>query len=253
MAFNRRCTTVFQTGSWQCSAASAAWVLQSVGIPWGQDDVVEWLGGHISPALGLHEGSGRMLAALFRARGLDAGHAPLTWERAHEMAGQQPFCMSGGGWYHWSGVRGSDGEGLHLANPAPGWRGIGQYLDRDEWNRLGPWNAAWVRIEHRPVEHKVIQDRANEEKMSKHQDEVIAGLRDELAMRTRRDEELISTLGYIHGDILAAYRHACEGLQMALDAAQQAAPLREDIRNEAYGHLEALKAATNTLDVQTRP
>jgi len=238
MAYNKRCATVLQTGSWQCSAASAAWVLQSVGIPWGQDDVVEWLGGHISPALGLHEGSGRMLAELFRARGLDAGHAPLTWERAHAMAEQHPFCMSGGGWYHWSGVRGSDGRGLQLANPAPGWRGVGQYLDRDEWERLGPWNAAWVTIG---------------DKMSEHQDEVIGRLRDELAMRTRRDEELISTMGYIHGDILAAYRRACEGLQMALDAAEQLAPLREDIRGEAYGHLEAIKAATTALEVHTRP
>jgi hypothetical protein len=238
MAYNRRCDTVLQTGSWQCSAASAAWVLRSVGISWGQDDVVAWLGGHISPALGLHEGSGRMLAELFRGRGLNAGHAPLSWERAHAMAGQQPFCMSGAGWYHWSGVRGTDGRGLQLTNPAPGWRGVGQYLDRDDWERLGPWNAAWVTIE---------------DKMSEQQDEVINRLRGELAMRTRRDEELIGTMGYIHGEILAAYRHACEGLRLALDTAQGVAPLREDIRGEAYGDLEAIKAATKTLEVHTRP
>jgi hypothetical protein len=238
MAYNRQCVAVFQTGNWQCSAASAAWVLQSVGTSWGQDDVVQWLGEHISPELGLQEGSGRMLAELFKARGLDAGYAPLTWERALALAGRQPFCMSGGAWYHWSAVRGTDGQGLHLANPAPGWRGVGQYLDRDEWDRLGPWNAAWVTVR---------------DEMSTHQQEAIERLRRELATRTRRDEELISTMGYIHGDVLAAYRHACEGLQMALDAAQKLAPLREDIRKEAYSHLEAITAATNTLEVHTRP
>ena len=89
--------------------------------------------------------------------------------------------------------------------------------------------------------------------MSAQQQEAIERLRSELAMRTRRDEELISTMGYIHGDIIAAYRRAEQGLQMALDAAQKVAPLREDIRKEAYGHLEAIKAATNTLETHTRP
>jgi hypothetical protein len=229
---------VLQTGNWQCSAASAAWVLQSVGIAWGQDDVVGWLGGQISPALGLHEGSGRMLAELFEAQGLSASYGRLSWERALALAGRQPYCMSGGAWYHWSAVRGTDGRGLHLANPAPGWRGIGQYLDSDEWERLGPWNAAWVTVE---------------DKMSARQEEQIERMRSELAMRTRRDEELISTMGYIHGDIVAAFRDAHEGLRMALDAAHKLAPLREDIRSEAYGHLEAIAAATNSLETQTQP
>jgi hypothetical protein len=229
---------VIQTGNWQCSAASSAWVLRSVGILLGQDDVVEWLGGNISPDLGLHEGSGRMLAELFKARGLDAGYGPLTWERALELAGKQPFCMSGGAWYHWTAVRGTDGQGLHLANPAPGWRGVGQYLDSGEWGRLGPWNAVWVTVG---------------DDMSPQQQEQVESLRNELAKRTKRDEELISTMGYLHGDVVEAFRRAHTGLQMALDAAQQAAPLREDIRKEAYGHLDAIEAATNTLESNTQP
>jgi hypothetical protein len=236
--YNPRTEVVLQTGNWQCSAASTAWVLRSVGISWGQDDVVRWLGGHISPALGLHEGSGRMLAELLKAQGLDAGYGPLTWERALALAGHQPFCMAGGAWYHWSGVRGTGGDGLHLANPAPGWRGVHQYLDRDAWGRLGPWSAVWVAVEG---------------DMTARDDEQIDHLRGELAMRTRRDEELISTMGYINGDIVAAFRHAHEGLRMALDAAQKLAPLREDIRSEAYGHLEAIEAATNSLETQTQP
>jgi hypothetical protein len=236
--YDSKIECVFQTGNWQCSAASSAWVLRSVGIDWGQDDVVQWLGGNISPELGLHEGSGRMLAELFRTRGLDADYGPLTWERALALAGRQPFCMSGGAWYHWTAVRGTDGQGLHLANPAPGWRGVSQYLDSDAWNRLGPWNGAWVTVG---------------DGMSAPRQEQVERLRKELAMRTRRDEELISTMGYIHGDVVEALRRAHTGLQMALDAAQKVAPLREDIRNEAFGHLEAIKAATNTLETHTQP
>ena len=244
MAYNLENACVFQTGSWQCSAASSAWVLQSMGIPWGQDDVVTWLevGTNISPDLGLYEGSGRMLAELFRSHGLDAQYGPLGWGDALAMAGRQPFCMSGGRWYHWSAVRKTDGQGLYLANPAPNWCGVQQYMDYDQWRTLGPWNAAWVNV---PLEEDpaVIADL----------EQTIERLRAELAMRERRDEALISTMGYIHGDVVTAYRRASQGLQMALDAAQELAPLREDIRQEAYDHLEAIKAATNTLESHTQP
>ncbi len=238
--FNPKTECVLQTGNWQCSAASSAWVLRSVGLNWGQDDVVRWLGGNISPALGLHECSGRVLAELFKSQGLDATYGRISWERALALAGSQPFCMSGGAWYHWSGVRGTGGGGLHLANPAPGWRGVGQNLDRDDWERLGPWNAVWVTVE------DGMEARQG-------QDDQVERMRSELAMRAQRDEELISTMGYINGDIVAAFRHAHEGLRMALVAAQKIGPLREDIRNEAYGHLDAIEAATNSLETQTQP
>lgn len=147
MRYDPNTPTVFQTGDWQCSAASSAWVLRSVGISWGQDDVVNWLGPrNITPESGLQESSGRMLAALFREHGLEADFGPITWERAIELAGRQPFCMGGRGWYHWSAVRGTDGQRLFLANPAPSWRGVGQEMDRAEWDAFGSWSAAWVNV-----------------------------------------------------------------------------------------------------------
>jgi len=147
MPYDLNTPTVFQTGDWQCSAASSAWVLRSVGIPWGQDDVVNWLGPrNITVETGLQEGSGRMLAELFKEHGLEASFGQITWERALEMAGRQPFCMSGGRWNHWTAVRGTDGERLLLANPAPNWKGVGQELDHEEWITWGGWNAAWVNV-----------------------------------------------------------------------------------------------------------
>ena len=244
MHFDADAAAVIQTGNWQCSAASSAWVLQSVGIRWGQDDVVGWLGGNISPALGLHEGSGRMLAALFRDRGLDADYGPLSWASVLAMAGRQPFCMSGGHWYHWTAVRNTDGGGLYLANPAPNWCGVGQYMDYGEWARLGPWNGAWVNVRAEDLEDPA---------MTAELQATIDRLRNELEMRERRDEELIRMMGYIHGDVVGALRTAQTGLRMALDAANAVALLRDDIRDEAYGHLQAVEAATNTLETHTQP
>ena len=241
MGFSVQTPSVIQTGNWQCSAASAAWVLQSLGIQRGQNDVVGWLGGNISPELGLHEGSGRMLAELFKAHGLDAGYGPLSWANALVMAGRQPFCMSGGRWYHWTAVCNTDDKGLCLANPAPNWCGVGQYMDYNEWTEWGPWNAAWVNVRAESGEDPVVIAELQT---------TINRLRGELEMRERRDEELISAMGYIHREVVVALRAAHTGVKAALDAAES---LREDTRASAYGGLQAIEAATNTLETHTQP
>ena len=146
MSYNPDTATIRQSGTWQCSAASSAWVLQSFGINWVQDDVVRWLGPNINSDSGLQEASGRMLAALFRSHGLDAGFGPLGWDEALERASRQPFCLGGMRWNHWSAVCGTDGRRLLLANPAPNWQGVGQEMDRAEWDDFGNWNAAWVNV-----------------------------------------------------------------------------------------------------------
>ncbi len=143
--FDPETPTVFQTGSWQCSAASTAWLLRSLGDPHSQEDVVALLGpGHISPELGLHFGDGRALVALLERSGLLAANAFVSFEDVLARAGQRPLAMGGAGFYHWVGVRGRDGDTLLLANPGPGWRGIHQTLTRSEFEALGPFAAVWV-------------------------------------------------------------------------------------------------------------
>jgi hypothetical protein len=116
--FNPATLTVFQTGSWQCSAASTAWVLQSLGYAHSQDDVVELLA----------------------------------------MAGHRPVAMGGAAFYHWVGVRGHDGETLALANPGPGWRGIHQSLTRAEFAALDPFAAVWVEEQEQDVASELAFD-----------------------------------------------------------------------------------------------
>jgi hypothetical protein len=146
--FDPTTPTVFQTGPWQCSAASTAWVLRSLGHAHLQDDVVALLGpGHINAELGLLFGDGRGLAALLRAVGLTAAHGPVGFDDVLAMAGRRPVAMGGAAFYHWVGVRGRDGDTLLLANPGPGWRGIQQTLTRAEFAALGPFAAVWVEDE----------------------------------------------------------------------------------------------------------
>ena len=173
-----------------------------------------------------------MLAELFKSRGLDAHYGRLSWANALAIAGRQPYCMSGGNWYHWTGVRKSDDEGLYLANPAPNWKGVGQYIDRAEWNAWGAWNGVWVNLADGSGEDPAVIGELNK---------TIEVLRAELAMRERRDEELISTMGYVHVDVVRALRSAHAGLEAALAAAG----LLDGAVADAMG---SIKAATSTLE-----
>jgi hypothetical protein len=143
--FDPATPTVFQTGSWQCSAASTAWVLQSLGYSHSQDDVVALLGpSQIDADVGLHFGDGRGLVALLQGLGLTARNAFVSFDEMLAMAGTRPVAMGGAAFYHWVAVRGRDAETLALANPGPGWRGIHQTLNRSEFAALGPFAAVWV-------------------------------------------------------------------------------------------------------------
>jgi len=141
-----------------------------MGIQWTEDQVVAWLGNNISSARGLEEGSGRMLAKLFQHHGLSADYGPLTWDRAEEIAGRQPFCMSGGVWYHWSAVRDKDESGLRLANPMPSHAGVGDHLEPDEWRGLGGWNAAWVNLE--PIAPRITHPGGEDQAMKKNKSKI---------------------------------------------------------------------------------
>ena len=52
--------------------------------------------------------------------------------------------LGGARLYHWVGVRGYDGAVFQLANPSPGWKGIQDDLDANEWNAWGSWTAVFV-------------------------------------------------------------------------------------------------------------
>src|SRR5438067_8511530 len=80
--FNPETPPVRQTGPWQCSAASTAWLLQSLGFTHSQDDVVRLLQAMTPPAItdqfGLSNGDGSALVRLLSNLGLQAHNAWLS-------------------------------------------------------------------------------------------------------------------------------------------------------------------------------
>ncbi len=224
---------VLQTSAWSCSAASLAWMYQSLGQNVGEWDAVQKLDGYISPALGLHNGTGAPLARALQRDGFDARNWYGNWADMLAYAGQGPMAIGGAGFYHWVGVRGTDGAGLFLANPAPNWWGIGQYMSYSEYLACGPfWVVRVPAHVGEPEEDPAViaeLQAANE------------ALRAELAMRVQRDEQLITTAGYVHGDVVQAFRTEISTLRS----------LTTD--ENILASVGAVEAATNTLSEMTKP
>jgi hypothetical protein len=137
---------------WDCAAASLSWCLQACGRDVSEADVVAGLGpARISPALGLLDASGAGLVEYLAEIGVGAENNPdATWEDVQAAAGSQPMLIGGREWCHWTGVRlptfwGYKGyePQLALANPAPGYMGVGQVLYHQDFDRLGAFSAVW--------------------------------------------------------------------------------------------------------------
>jgi hypothetical protein len=150
-----------QENDWDCSCESMEWCLYSYGRTpddnWIEQSMIAE--GVVSPEVGCLDASGAGLAAWAnRHYGPDGYLADnlvgVSFDQlAHEASlYQHPVAVGGRAWYHWSGVRGYDAanELLLLANPAPGWQGVGQTMSRGQFNQWGPFNA--VRLTHPAAE-----------------------------------------------------------------------------------------------------
>jgi hypothetical protein len=151
--WNWRLPTELQDVPWDCAAASLTWALNTIGRGVTEADVVYGLGpSRISPEYGLLDASGAGLVEYCGEIGVQAANNPsATWTDILAAAGHQPMIMGGRGWYHWTGVR-IPGPGistgfsdyLALANPSPGWMGVGQVMKGSQFPALGPFSAVWL-------------------------------------------------------------------------------------------------------------
>lgn len=142
---------IAQNDPWSCSCTSVRWMLFSLGRQPSEQWIEQTMiaEGVANPDVGCTDKSGAGLAAFVeRHYGYAAGsngYAATFDELAH-VAGERPYAISGGAWYHWSGLRGYDAttDRLLLANPASGWHGIKQTMTRAEFAQLGPWSYCWI-------------------------------------------------------------------------------------------------------------
>ena len=145
MGFAANTPAVHQSLAWDCSAASLAWLLTALGNPTGEQDAISLLNGSINAAVGLTDASGAPLASVLQSQGFAASNGGVGYGDVQGMAMTgTPLAIGGIAYNHWTGVRGADGDDLLLANPAPGWKSVGDRMSRDQFAVLGPFYAVWV-------------------------------------------------------------------------------------------------------------
>jgi hypothetical protein len=146
---------VRQTASWTCSCAAMAWVMNALGIDapsggkWTEWDGVNELRrlcgyGAVSPDYGLAYASGVDLETVYAAYGYRVERRPVDWAELAYLCESSIGQLGGARWYHWTGVRGYDGQQFNLANPAFTWKNVHDELDASEWNAWGRWIAVMV-------------------------------------------------------------------------------------------------------------
>lgn len=145
-----------QNDPWSCGPTSLRWALWSVG----RKPSEQWIESQMiaeniaNPDEGIHDATGAGIAAFVIEQYGEYGYGavaenPVEWDYIIRMAsGKYPLLIGGRAWGHWSGVRQYDGQTgvLLLANPAEGWQGVGQTMNVQQFERLGPFSC--VRILH---------------------------------------------------------------------------------------------------------
>lgn len=208
---------VIQTSNWTCSAASAAWLFGAIGYPVPTEYVVAELGADINPDVGLTQGDGTGLVALFERHNLVAKKAWLGFDAVCELARTVPVLIGGSRWNHWSGVRGVTPDGaLGLANPAPEWQGVGQEMTRAEFDRWGGFAAVWVVLpQAAPVPGQA---------------DAVAELLVQLTQKQEIIDRLVTTLGYLTGDVATALEQTVVKAKRLKDARAQAQNIANTLR-----------------------
>jgi hypothetical protein len=136
-----------QVYDWTCSACSLDWLLVAAHARGtDRERTVQEIGytQNINATYGLMDGSGAQLERVLGEYGMHSSQGWLSYDSAYSIYAQSPGCMSGGAWYHWVGVRGTSDGNLWIANSAPGYKGVGDILTRDDFNRLGPFSCVWL-------------------------------------------------------------------------------------------------------------
>lgn len=141
-----------QDVAWDCAAASLTWALNAYGLSMTESEVVAGMGPtRISPTYGLLDATGAGLVSYLSELGISASSNPhATFQEILDGAGYQPMVMGGREWCHWTGVRIAgpafgrpDLPYVLLANPAPGWWDVEQWMYQGTFDALGPFSAVW--------------------------------------------------------------------------------------------------------------
>ncbi len=163
VTYNRNEPAHPQEESFDCSQEALEWALWAYGRQTSDDWLETAMMTARPPVMtaqnGLEDASGAGLAQFIRDQyaelGYDANNEnPVSFDAlAAEFGPGNPYpgLIGGRAWGHWSGLRTYDPirDVLLLANPSDGHKGVGQAMNRQQFNTLGPFSL--VRVLHKDV------------------------------------------------------------------------------------------------------
>ncbi|HYW86164.1 MAG TPA: hypothetical protein VFB50_00230 [Chloroflexota bacterium] len=141
-----------QIENWSCSACSLEWVKRSVGLASSGDiyadrqTTVYEIGypSNINPQYGLMNADGSALMDVLDRYGQASQQAWLSFDDCYRVASMTTGMISGAAWYHWTALRGVQGDTIWIANSAPGYKSVWNNLGRADWDRLGGFSCVWL-------------------------------------------------------------------------------------------------------------
>jgi hypothetical protein len=135
-----------QAYNWTCSICATTWVLNATGT---SDDGRQTVGEAIGYPSCVNEAYGCMssqclIDALYMY-GLIAKEKWVDFNEAFSIAREHTGLLDSIGMYHYMAIRGVDETGnLWVANSAPGYMGVWDYISRDQFNAYGPWKVIYI-------------------------------------------------------------------------------------------------------------
>jgi hypothetical protein len=138
--------------NWTCSACSLEWVMRSTGLIMPPDiyasreQRVYEIGypNNINATYGLMNADGSALMNVLDNYGQATQQAWLSFDDCWRVASMTTGMISGAEWYHWTALRGVQGETIWIANSAPGYQSVWNNLSRADWDRLGGFSCVWL-------------------------------------------------------------------------------------------------------------
>jgi hypothetical protein len=142
-----------QMYNWTCSACALDWLKRATRLGPSDDiyasreQTVYEIGypQNINPIYGLMDGSGKQLQRVLNdSYGTPTAQDYLNFESTYDLATYTAGLLGGANWYHWVGLRGTQGSNLWIANSAPGYMGIWDVLSADDFAKLGGFSVIWL-------------------------------------------------------------------------------------------------------------
>lgn len=222
--YNPDVPLLIQDKSWNCWPTSARMALEA----WGRHPTEGWIesqsiaDGIESREQGLLDGSGSAGAAWLTRQYGDPGEgtptikaasaASVSFDDVRSVAGSTAVMLGGHRWGpggHWTFVRRYNPatDQLELGNPAGTYQGIGQTMSRQQFDQVSPCSMILVTAD--GAAPAVPQPSQPDDP----RDARIAELQTALAAEREKTAGLISTLGYLTGDVAEAIQAAVNTLR----------------------------------------